>query len=141
MKYTILLATSLLVFACKKEQPTPEPTTEEKIIGTWKGDKVVYTENEPGQPQYQEMEDISAYNFIFNAEGTFTVDSAGFDVENYQWSVSGNDDFIWRYDANSADVLTIIQLNNNSFTLQETGTYINSNNVVVPYTDEIKLVR
>jgi hypothetical protein len=141
MRYFTFFAAFAILLACKKEQPAPEPTTQEKIVGTWKGDKTIYTENEPGQPQYQEMEDISPYNFTFTADGTLTIDSAGFDPEIYQWSIASNNEFIWRYDANNADILEITELNSDRFRLKETGTYINSNNQIVSYTDEIWMVK
>jgi hypothetical protein len=141
MKYFVWIASFTLFLACKKEESTAEPTTEEMIVGSWKGDKNVYTEDVPGQPPYQETEDISAYNFMFKADGTFTIDSAGLDSELYEWSVAGNNEFIWRYDANTADVLEITELTANRFRLKESGTYINSNNLLVSYTDEVWLVK
>lgn len=136
----IILFLGIFIFSsvsCKKEEE--QKSTFDKIVGQWKGVEVYYEEFPPGQPPYNESENISAYNFEFKADGTFVMDSAGYDQEFLEWSVTNNDEFVWRYDANSFDVFDITVITDTQFHLEESGEYDSGNGVMVPYRDVIRL--
>ena len=143
MRNTLLAVTAGLFLVsfvgCKNETTPPEKTTEEKIIGKWMGVEVYYEETEPGKPVYSETEDISAYNFEFFSDGTFTMDSAGFDPETYDWAITSDGKFVWYWNSTGSDVLNIPVLNDSQFHLEEKGEFDNGSGVLIPYKDVIRL--
>lgn len=140
ISFFVLAAGAFALNGCKKEDTQEEQETVfNRIVGTWKGVEIYYEESPPNQPVEVDVEDIANYNFQFRADGTFTIDSAGFDPETYKWSVTNDNKFIWEWDPTDQDVFTIPLLTENAFHLEETGTYQDGNGNSIPYRDVIKL--
>ena len=97
MKRTLVLAAILGIgfTACKKEESDNpgNQTTEEKIIGIWMGDEQEISITAPPPVGNQTMkEDISYLNVEFKSDGTATADSAGFDPDIINWSITANNE-------------------------------------------------
>ena len=110
--------------ACKKREVTPEPTTEEKIIGTWMGDEIETSITAPPPIGNQnETEDISYLNIEFRNDGTAVADSAGLNADVTNWSVTANDQLILEGDTFDIQKL---DASNFHFGLSETETVFGS---------------
>lgn len=87
--FLFLAIASIGFVACKKEE-TPEPTTSQKIVGTWKGDS--QTTSITGLPP--QTDDLSYLNLNFKSDGTYTSDSAGFNQDMGTWSAPSSSAFV-----------------------------------------------
>ena len=123
--------------ACKKDSGdggTAPKTTSEKIIGSWKGDKVEISLTVPGVPPQTQSEDISYLNMQFKSDGTAVADSAGLYPEVSTWALIGDDKII--LDMDTFDIQT---LNDNQFYFGASGSEDIGGGVMVDFSTTIKL--
>jgi hypothetical protein len=116
------LAISVSFVACKKDKEDDKPkTTNEKIVGKWKGDQgtVVITAPPPIGSQTQN-EDLRHLNVEFKSNGTAVIDSAGFDAETSSWSLVGDNKIILDSDTFDIKVLNDTQFH---FGFEETDDF------------------
>ncbi|MDX5324901.1 MAG: hypothetical protein LPK80_01450 [Bacteroidota bacterium] len=137
----LLIATMLIISSCKKDEPTPEPTLQEKIKGKWIGVESYYEEQVPGEPLHTESEDISWTNFDFRANGELVIDSAGFDPYTYQYALTSDGKFVWYYDPVNSEVHEISVLTQNQLHLDVRGTYFNTDGKLVSYLESLRMRR
>ena len=121
-----ILFTAFLVFglvSCEKDESNDNnpQTTEQKILGDWRGDKSTFSSNSPFFYEENSLED---YVLRFKNDGTYDVDSLGqFTVETDVWQLLGNDRIIMGgVIENPADTFDIITLNGNSFVIRNIST-------------------
>lgn len=121
-----ILFTAFLVFglvSCEKDESNDNnpQTTEQKILGDWRGDKSTFSSNSPFIYEENSLED---FVLRFKNDGTYDVDSLGqFTVETDVWQLLGNDRIIMGgVIENPADTFDIITLNGNSFVIRNIST-------------------
>jgi len=117
------LAISVGFVACKKDKDEPKPkTTQEKIIGKWKGDQasVVITAPPPIGSQTNN-EDLSYLNVEFKSNGTAVVDSAGFDAETSTWALVNDSKIVLDGDTFDIKVLNGTQFHFGSDVTEDFG--------------------
>jgi hypothetical protein len=125
MNKTILFV-AILVFglvSCEKDESNDNnpQTTEQKILGDWRGDKATFSSSSPA---VYEENSLNEYVLRFKNDGMYDVDSLGqFTVETDVWQLLGNDRLIMGgLLENPTDTFDIITLNGNSFIIRNTST-------------------
>ena len=129
MKKSILALAALFVIgtACKKEETgggteTPK-STEEKIIGAWKGDKQIEDVNISGtgffDTVYVNEMDMSGFNLEFKSDGTVVADSLGLNPDVSNWELLS--DNLIKIEDQEFD---IILLNDANFHIQLDSSYM-----------------
>ena len=125
MNKTILFI-AILVFglvSCQKDESNDnnQQTTEQKILGDWRGDKSTFSSN---NPSFYEENSLNDYVLRFKNDGTYDVDSLGqFTVETNVWQLLGGDRIMMGgVLENPVDTFDIITLNGNSFVIRNITT-------------------
>ena len=108
MNKTFLFLVLLLfgLVSCEKDESNEndQQTTEEKILGDWRGDKSTFSSN---NPSFYEENSLNDYVLKFKNDGTYDVDSLGqFTVETHpnreqrgDMAIHLDPPFRWREDA------------------------------------------
>lgn len=121
-----ILVIVILIFglvSCEKDESNDnnQQTTEQKILGDWRGDKSTFSSN---NPSFYEENSLNDYVLRFKNDGTYDVDSLGqFTVETNVWQLLGSDRIIMGgVLENPVDTFDIITLNGNSFIIRNMST-------------------
>ena len=121
-----ILFTAFLVFglvSCEKDESNDNnpQTTEQKILGDWRGDKATFSSSSPA---FYEENPLNEYVLRFKNDGMYDVDSLGqFTVETDVWQLLGNNRIIMGgLLENPTDTFDIITLNGNSFVIRNITT-------------------
>ena len=147
MKKTLLAIAALAIISvsCKKEETTTGGgggTPAEQILWIWHGDDQIMTIDVSGtggvaDTNFTEITPIPWLNLKFNADGTGSSDSAGFDTESLTWVIKNNGVLV----LDGTDTVMIRTLNSTNLNLGQA--FIDDSNapMIIDYDFELTFKR